>query len=210
VTTNTTSDAIPYGFCHCGCGQKTKLERQNNKKKGVIKGQPRLFLMGHQFRMKKMQPLAERFWSHVAIGASDECWEWQASRSCYGYGQFEINDHNYPASRVAWILTNGPVPDGLDILHSCNNPPCCNPAHLRPGTVSDNMQDSIRAGTHYRFTYKRGSEHHNAKLTENDVRQIRILFAKGNVTKVQLGRDFGVTPENIAFIVNRKHWSHIL
>jgi hypothetical protein len=89
-----------------------------------------------------------RFWSKVAVGLPDECWPWQASIGVHGYGQFSKDGKPQNASRVAWELHYGrPFPKGLDACHSCNNRPCCNPAHIYAGTRKDNVADAIRAGT---------------------------------------------------------------
>jgi hypothetical protein len=81
-----------------------------------------------------------RFWSKVAIADDNECWEWQGSPDKRGMGQFRVRDRMWPAHHVAWILTNGPIPDKLEnpcILQICGNKLCCNPDHLFPGTRSE-------------------------------------------------------------------------
>jgi hypothetical protein len=88
----------------------------------------------------------DRFWSKVAKGADDACWLWQAGRFKSGYGAFAMRPHTKRAHRVAWELVNGPIPDGLHVLHECDTPPCCNPAHLFLGTHADNMRDRQSKG----------------------------------------------------------------
>lgn len=88
--------------------------------------------------------LSDRFWAKVR--KSDGCWPWIKSRQPYGYGRFNYQGKQVQAHRVAWILTNGPIPDDLCVLHSCDNPPCCNPDHLFLGTKGDNNRDCIRKG----------------------------------------------------------------
>jgi len=98
----------------------------------------------------------EKFWKHVAVGLPDACWEWQGARSKgKGYGRFydcgEVSAH-----RKAWELHHGqPVPSGLNVCHSCDNPPCCNPAHLRVDTQSGNIRerDQKRRGRNSRKTH---------------------------------------------------------
>jgi hypothetical protein len=87
------------------------------------------------------------FWSWVDIGAADECWPWKLWVSNKGYGMFVSLGRTQTASRVAWFLSNGINPDGV-VCHSCDNPICCNPAHLFLGTQSDNIRDCVRKGRH--------------------------------------------------------------
>lgn len=89
----------------------------------------------------------ERFWSKVDRRGPDECWPWKGSRNPDGYGSFSYQGRQARAHRMAWMLANGAVPEaGKLICHSCDNPPCCNPAHLWPGTPSDNMKDCYAKG----------------------------------------------------------------
>jgi hypothetical protein len=90
-----------------------------------------------------MRSLSERFWNSVS--KSGACWEWQGNRDACGYGFFRLGTKMRRAHRVAYLLTHGQWPRPC-CLHSCDNPPCCNPAHLREGTPSDNQQDAVRRG----------------------------------------------------------------
>jgi hypothetical protein len=95
--------------------------------------------------------IEDRFWRYVPAGEPDACWEWQGYRDNYGYGKLNSPGHDgkiLRASRVSYELNRGPIPDGLHILHSCDNPPCVNPAHLRPGTPADNTRDKMERGRH--------------------------------------------------------------
>lgn len=138
-----TPDDWPHGcgFCWCGCGRMTKPARQTRAHLGHASGQPTRFINGHNGR----RPLADRFWSKVTVGSVSECWEWQDHRKATGYGYIWVLElgQQAPAHRVAWELTRGPIPAGLEIDHLCRNRGCVNPAHLEP--VSH--QENVRRGT---------------------------------------------------------------
>ncbi|QMU97817.1 hypothetical protein FVO59_11825 [Microbacterium esteraromaticum] len=91
----------------------------------------------------------ERFWSKVSIGAPNECWEWQGERNNKGYGRFAIYDHPKRTRRLAhrYALATTTTVDACQlVLHACDNPPCCNPNHLRVGTQLENMRDALAKG----------------------------------------------------------------
>ena len=95
-----------------------------------------------------------RFFAKVSRGAPGECWVWSGGRkdSRQGYGAFGVRDRTtgrwriLRAHRVAWLIVNGPIPEGMCVCHRCDNPPCCNPAHLFLGTHSENMRDMANKG----------------------------------------------------------------
>ena len=93
------------------------------------------------------QPAENRFWVKVDKRSDDECWEWIGCRSNKGYGWIVDDDsQQMVASRFSWRLHNGPIPDGMLICHTCDNPPCVNPQHLFLGTKTDNMRDMVAKG----------------------------------------------------------------
>lgn len=86
-----------------------------------------------------------KFWARVDRSHGPEaCWVWTGVRSSSGYGRTSLNGKQIPAHRLAVLFVRGEVADGRDLMHSCDNPVCCNPAHLSWGTRAENMHDAVR------------------------------------------------------------------
>lgn len=137
-----------------------------------------------------MDSLESRFWSKVDKRGPDDCWPWAAARLPRGYGHFSLNGRAVGAHRVAYELSTGSIPSGLFVLHSCDNPPCCNPAHLRVGTPADNMRDKVDRGR--ARTIPR-------RLTDEQAREIRAR-AKTE-SQSALSREFGLGKASIRKII---------
>jgi len=190
---------IAYGYCHCGCGQKTNISKQTDPRRGVVKGQPRRFLLGHG-TLKK--PLSGRFWSKVdKSGGENACWNWTASVNKYGYGKIRGATKMTVSHRAAYELTYGEISGDLWVLHSCDNPKCCNPKHLFLGTHQDNEVDKVSKGRH-----AWGERNGSHKLTWEQVKYIRARYSEGGITYRELALEMGVTRESVANIVTRKSW----
>ena len=93
-----------------------------------------------------MRTVEERFWPKVDVRDPDECWPWTGCRTKRGYGRIAYQGGVENAHRLAWILSGGDDPSGLEVRHRCDNPPCVNVAHLQLGTHLENMQDIWRRG----------------------------------------------------------------
>ena len=101
--------------------------------------------------------MAKQFWARVdTSGGPDACWPWQGARLPRGYGK--MTGAGY-AHRIAWELENGPVPAGMYVCHHCDNPPCCNPAHLFTGDAAANNADMDAKGRSGRGTFQRALTH---------------------------------------------------
>ena len=137
-------------------------------------------------------------------GGPDACWPYQGCRDQDGYGQFKIKGRQYKAHRVAYLLAHGSIDDALQVRHRCDNPPCCNPAHLLQGTPKDNTQDAVDRG---RMRGPQGERNKGAKLTEADVRAIRQLHRDGAGT-LKIAAQYGVGYTHICHIVARRSWKH--
>lgn len=162
------------------------------------------------------RPLADRFWEKVQ--KTEGCWLWTGATDGGGYGQIGSDTGSpvpFKAHRVSYQLHVGPIPDRLEVLHTCDNPPCVRPDHLFLGTQTDNMRDCaakgrIRVGTEaHRRNASRGEGRWSARLTEADVVAIRIRYAAGGVTCAEIARDYPVCGAHIAGIVSRKFWKHV-
>jgi HNH endonuclease len=123
-----------------------------------------------------------------------------------GYGFLNVKGKNIRAHRLALILSGVKLPDDLDALHTCDNPPCCNPIHLFIGTDLDNMRDRDAKG---RFHPLRGSESGMAKLNEQQVLEIRRIYTPNRGLARKLADRFGVSRDNIYLIVKRRTWKHV-
>lgn len=160
--------------------------------------------------------VSDLFWSHVVKMAA--CWEWGGYRMPSGYGRFAIDRAPDYAHRIAWRLTNGPIPEGLLVCHHCDNRPCVRPDHLFLGTAADNLLDASRKGrlltgdsvVFRRFPERfRGENQAHSKLTEQDVRLILAECRPLPDDYRRFAARFGVTPGAIYNVVAGRTWRHI-
>lgn len=151
------------------------------------------------------------FLKHYTVvdgGYKTPCWRWDMSRTKNGYGRVRIKPKlEMTTHRFSWEVHHGSIPEGLCVLHHCDNRWCINPGHLFLGTYLDNHQDMDSKG---RRVPPRGERHHKAKLTDALVIEMRRLKAEKGLGCKKLGRMFGVTPRTACSILSGKIWKHLL
>jgi HNH endonuclease len=135
----------------------------------------------------ELYAIAERFWSKVdSSGGSDACWPWTAALNVQrgGYGQFRLGlpeKKTIRSNRMAWLLSGGEIPEDVHVLHRCDNPACCNPAHLFLGTNADNIRDRVTKGRS------------NPKQTLTNRQVVEIIVNFGVVNMKKLANVYGVS-----------------
>lgn len=146
-----------------------------------------------------------RYWSNVdASGGPESCWPWTGDADPNGYGAFFWLGQLWPAHELALTFATGEVrPDGYETCHGCDNPPCCNPTHLRFGTRQDNVDDMMS-----RDRNARGERNGQAKLTEAQVVEMRTRRANGAMVK-RLAVEYGVTPILVSEICRGLRWRSV-
>lgn len=200
---------IPYGYCHCGCGQKTGIAARTDRLRRWTKGEPKKFIVNHHQKIynanPKRRPLVDRFWERVnKTDDKDSCWEWKSKPKKHGYCTITkggTKGKSLLAHRVSYEIAYGEIPPGLRVCHSCDNPVCCNPNHLFLGTDLDNARDKCNKGRQ-----AKGERSGTHKLTAMQVKTIRNEYATGCVTCAELGNRFGVNGGTISSIIRYKSW----
>ena len=136
----------------------------------------------------------------------DGCLVWSGTKSKDGYGQTSYQGKQILAHRLAYLLTHGSIPEGVEICHDCDNPPCIKPAHLFPGTHAENMSDMKAKKRSGRLP---GSKHGRAKITEETVLQIRKEYIPLKFTYRMLSEKHGVSMRAVEHILRGDQWQHI-
>ena len=156
------------------------------------------------FRKHSRSEFESRFWSKTDRTA-EGCWQWNGYKLPHEYGTFAVARCQMRlAHRVAWELTNGEIPEGMRVIHSCDNPSCVNPEHLRLGTAKDNTRDMLT-----KWRHAHGERHPKTALTEEQVLAIRSLRMSSDLSYAKIGNRFGVSATSVYKIVRRTRWVHI-
>lgn len=135
------------------------------------------------------------------------CRLWTGGVKSSGYGQLWVGGANVSAHRLAYERANGPIPDGLHVLHRCDVPACINPAHLFLGTHAENMADKVNKGRH-KVGDRRGENNSFAKLSEAEALAISARIDLGEDTGT-LADTFGVSRSTINNIKQGAAWSYL-
>jgi hypothetical protein len=180
-----------------------------------------------------LEILRPRFWAKVS--KTPECWLWIGSTNENGYGRLSLPGHrtkrlSVGVHRLSYVLHFGPISDSDCVLHHCDNPPCIRPDHLFIGTQQDNVADRTQKGRGWSYfkaypeRRPRGAKHHthkrpeavargerqgSAKLTDQQVLEIRARYATGAVSLRALARQYGLGSSQIYRIIQRKSWAHL-
>ena len=140
----------------------------------------------------------DRFWARVR--KSDACWEWTACLLKTGYGQAQYAGRNQSTHRIAWQINFGDIPDGLCVLHHCDNRRCVRPEHLFLGSIADNNRDAASKNRCARSL---------AKLTVAQVHEIRTLLAGRRGGYKELAARYGVHFSQIGKIAREETWRRV-
>ena len=145
------------------------------------------------------EEVEKKYWKRVELPlVAEGCWKWTGSIDGKGRGRIHANGGGFIAARVAWMLFKGLIPDGMCVLHKCDNPICVKPDHLFLGTMADNMIDMRDKG---RSTY--GEKHGMAKILNKQVKDILQKLAQG-ATQQQVADEYGVSRSHISHIAHGK------
>lgn len=187
-----------------------KEERRRARRRGI-------YVRGPYVRVAPPAPCkdpSELFWEKVdkngpkVPGVLGCCWIWTAKKSKYGYGNFSVTipgenkQKTFISHRFAWEEANGPIPDGLYLLHKCDNPACVRPSHVYPGTQKQNRADCVNRGRE-----PRGSKKPNAIFTEEVIRDVRARRVAGE-NLAAIARELGVNYFSLYNAVTR-NWRHV-
>jgi hypothetical protein len=147
------------------------------------------------------QPVETRLKSRVEIDAVTGCWLWQGALDRSGYGQINVDGKTMLAHRVSHTLFNGDIPDGHFVLHACDTPRCIAPAHLSTGTHDENMREMVE-----RDRSAHGERHGSARLSLDDVREIKRLHSEGHASQSALAMLYEISRTQVWNIVHGHKW----
>lgn len=143
------------------------------------------------------------FWAKIIKREDSDCWDWSGFKDKNGYPRMVVNKNPLRGNRISYLIHFGFLTPGKLILHSCDNPSCCNPSHLSEGSPKDNTDDRERRGRS-----AKGQKIKRSKLTEDQVKNIRDLRSKG-ASYSNLCDQFGVNITAVFSVVHHLTWKHV-
>ncbi len=153
----------------------------------------------------------DRLKRKIKVDKKSGCWEWNGALDRGGYGSFSIARKWWSVHRASWFLHNGQIPDGMHVLHRCDNRKCANPEHLFLGTHKDNMSDRNSKGRQRSGGHKNvGDNNGMACLSNDDVIGIKRMLGGGTVKQKDIARLFGVSPQIINDIAHGRRWQKLM
>jgi hypothetical protein len=148
----------------------------------------------------------KRFWDKV--DKSGECWIWKGTKFRTGYGMFRFEGKVGSSHRASWKLSHGDIMEGMCVLHTCDNKLCVNPQHLWLGSQQDNIDDMWRKGrwkTGGRSNCIKGMMHYKAKITDQQVKEIRVDLRVQRL----IAKTYGISRSLVSHIKTKRTWAHI-
>lgn len=191
---STPDSSAPFGYCQCGCGQKTTIPKKSNTKMNRFKGVPMRYVRGHNpiDQSYKSKPRLKTEYSEEARGYKTPCWIWSGKPTDSGHGQIRRNGKLIGVHRYYYERENGPIAPGLHLHHLCEQPSCIRPSHLQPLTPAEHAH-----------TKK------NTKLTVEKVREMRTLYASGEWSYSRLARRYDVSVRACFQAVKGERWGSV-
>lgn len=177
------NEKIPGGYCQCGCGLKTNSPKKTNRIKGLIRGVPYRYVIGHHGRK-----MSDEF-----KVLKNGCWQWQHGKTGMGYGTFCFLGKPTLAHRYyyEWLIEK--IPHGYVIDHLCRNRDCVNPNHMEPVLQGENARRGTRT-----------------RLNETRVREIKALLRTAKLGDgIQIARRYGIAQETVSGIKSGRTWAHV-
>lgn len=196
----------PYGKCQCGCDLDAPISAKNRSSRGIRKGDPQRYILGHIGKLKMYSSLEDAFFSNVDKQGVNECWLWKGTQRGNGYGCVGYQNQLIDAHRLSFEIHKGPIPDGLLVCHECDTRLCVNPKHLFLGDYGANYDDAKSKDRH-----TRGERSANSKLCNADIVAMRSMYKARvwGLTVPALAMQFGVGESTIHRIGQGKAWTHI-
>ena len=152
----------------------------------------------------RVDKVIRKFNDSIVPVTESGCWIWMGNTNGRGYGILSFKGKLIPAHRFSWIIKNGAIPSGINVLHHCDTPACVNPTHLFLGTQKENIHDCIKKGR-FKLPETIGEKNSQSKLTEDQVLAIR----KDNRSQRAIAKDYCVSQKLIWLVKHNVAWSHV-